>query len=219
MTMITNSIMNNAGLATQRHLPTLKIGSINVNSLVSDNKQLICQTFLDTHDFDILLVSETKLNPRRQCTFAGYTIHREDRPENHQGGGTAVIYKEGLNIAPVAISYNAADKLTEVAVVKIKFSNNTNLFIVSCYIKPNANVHSKVLKEMDDLFGVLNLHSINNYYIVAGDLNARHLDWGDSLCNRRGRQLKKWLEMRSIMHTCFILRLLLTRILFWTIVL
>lgn len=41
----------------------LSIYAINTNSLVSSHKQFIMQNFLDDNNPDVVLISETKLNP------------------------------------------------------------------------------------------------------------------------------------------------------------
>ena len=52
--------------------------------------------------------------------------------------------------------------------------------------------------EINYLCHKLNLISADNYYVIAGDLNARHPHWGDRVCNKKGELLKKWYDDDSL---------------------
>lgn len=62
------------------HVKNMLIYAINVNSLVSTNKQFIMQKFLDEHKPDFVLISETKLNSKHYIKFKNYHLLRNDRP-------------------------------------------------------------------------------------------------------------------------------------------
>lgn len=50
---------------------------------------------------------------------------------------------------------------------------------------------------MDDLkliFDELDLKNSVNYYILAGDLNAKHPDWQDVIPNNKGTSLRDWVR-------------------------
>lgn len=66
----------------------LKIIALNVNSIVSVSRRLNLLKFMEQHQPDILMLSETKINRHHQITFKNYKIIRQDRPNSHQGGGT-----------------------------------------------------------------------------------------------------------------------------------
>lgn len=38
------------------------------------------------------------------------------------------------------------------------------------------------------------LNDTANYYIIAGDFNAKHTDWANEKNNERGITLKKWID-------------------------
>ena len=47
----------------------LKIIAINVNSIITNYKRYSLHKFLNTHDLDIILLSETKLNPNHKLSL------------------------------------------------------------------------------------------------------------------------------------------------------
>ena len=72
------------------------------------------------------------------------------------------------------------------------------LFIIAAYANNQAN--KKFINELDYLFNKLNLIDVNNLYVVAGDFNARHTLWGDSIDRRKGIMLKNWLDNEGIVY-------------------
>lgn len=170
--------------------PWMKIISINTNSIISDEKQIILQKFLDAHNPDILLLSETKLNPNRYVSFKNYKISRNDRHQALQGGGTAILYKQSLKTTRVTCKAIKKLKIIETTVHKIKLTNNNVLLIISLYAT-NEN-KSSFITELNSLFSALKLDHNNVYYIIAGDYNARHPSWGDQIHNPRGNYLHRW---------------------------
>ena len=175
----------------------LKIASINVNSLISNPSRYSLQQFIDKHNPDIILLSETKLNPKYKVHYPNYSIIRTDRPFSTRGGGTAILIKEHIiayeKIFTPSSNHN---ELIEYTIIKIKLNNNKKLFIISMYA--NNQDKGTFINELNYLFQKLNLNNHNNYYILAGDLNARHKRWGDRDINCKGRLLNNWYEDNSI---------------------
>lgn len=75
----------------------LKIITINVNSIISNNKRQILNSFLNDHKPDIVLITETKLKPIYKLSFKNYKLIRADRL-NKPGGGCAILIKKKLNL-------------------------------------------------------------------------------------------------------------------------
>jgi endonuclease/exonuclease/phosphatase family metal-dependent hydrolase len=69
--------------------------------------------------------------------------------------------------------------------------------VVAIYA-PEASQNSCFITELETLFRCLNLNSDENYFLLAGDYNAKHQDWGNQLANPRGTQLFNWLGLHSI---------------------
>ena len=69
----------------------LKIISINVNSLIQNQRRDCLLNFTETHKPDIVLINETKLNPKYKIHFKDFTLVRNDRPNSKMRGGTAIL--------------------------------------------------------------------------------------------------------------------------------
>ena len=48
----------------------------------------------------------------------------------------------------------------------------------------------------------MNLQNENNYYILGGDLNAKHTEWGTDNNNEKGKLLNDWLIDNEITFGC-----------------
>ncbi|XP_076648087.1 uncharacterized protein LOC143356358 [Halictus rubicundus] len=166
------------------------MATINVNSLITHPRRHDLKQFLQTHNHDIVLLSETKLNPIHNLTFKNYKLYRKDRPNAVQGGGTAILIKNNITHEPIHPPSSTDNKILECTIIKIKTTNNNTLYILSAYAT-NDN-RSLYITSLDHLYQSLKLHNNNNYYIIAGDLNTKRKDWGDRTNNQTGRYFKKW---------------------------
>ncbi|XP_015437834.1 PREDICTED: uncharacterized protein LOC107192981 [Dufourea novaeangliae] len=168
----------------------IKVAAINVNSIISNSRRLDLLKFLQEYSHDALLISETKLNARYKISFKNYHVLRTDRPNAKQGGGTAIIIKRNIPFERISYPTSMVNEILEYTIIKIILSNSGNLFLVSIYAKfDNRKLFSK---ELFNLFSNLRLQDDNNYFIIAGDINARRIAWGDRLDNQRGRYMKQW---------------------------
>lgn len=75
----------------------LKMISINVNSLVANQRRFNLKHFINKHKIDIALINETKLKNVRKVNFENYSIFRDDRIEG-RGGGTAIVIKKIFHV-------------------------------------------------------------------------------------------------------------------------
>ena len=182
------------------HELNLSIYAINTNSIISDYKQFILQKFLDTYCPDLVLISETKLNPNHYVNFSNYNILRTDRPQATQGGGTAILYKNNIHVTQVKCECTQSFKLIETTILKMKLTNDNFLYIISIYVT-NSN-QSLFKNEIDKLFNALRLSNSKTYYLIAGDFNARNKNWGDQTSNQRGRYLSRWLMDNNVEFKC-----------------
>lgn len=84
-------------------------------------------------------------------------------------------------------------KCLETTVIKINLNiSNCKLYIRSAYAVGNNK--KEFMQELQTLFIELKRKDPLNYYILAGDLNARHENWGNPSPNHRGLALNKWLD-------------------------
>lgn len=107
-----------------------------------------------------------------------YNVISTDRLTNK--GGTATLVKRNIDYELIFTPSSRNNALLEFTIIKLKYKRN-NLFIISAYAT-NSNQQLFITK-LNDLFEKLELSSLNNYFILAGDLNSRHTNWGDENSN------------------------------------
>ncbi|OXU26695.1 hypothetical protein TSAR_016977 [Trichomalopsis sarcophagae] len=101
-------------------IATLKISSINVNSMVSLNKRFDLLNYVQANDLDIIMICETKLNNRHRVQFTDYNFIRTDRSAKSKGSGTALLIR---NTIPHDIIYPPSSKsnsILEYTIASIK---------------------------------------------------------------------------------------------------
>lgn len=173
-----------------RNLPKLKLLAINVNSIVTNQKRYSLTNILKKYNPDVALLSETKLKQNHIVNFKDYNIVRNDRTDR-QRSGTAIIIKRNIDYKRINI-YTPQNKLClENTIIKLKLKTNIHIFLIATYA-PCGN-QKEFIPELDNLFKQLQLEKEENYYIIAGDLNAKHTNWLNKENNPRGLSLNKWL--------------------------
>lgn len=179
------------------HTNQLVIIQVNVNSIVSNHKRYSLLRLTEEHNPDIVLINETKLTPKHSMSFKQYQLIRNDRPDSTQGGGVAILIRNTIkfhNLTPQVAFKNNENNSIEACAIRLKTTNNTYL-IICCVYAPGHN-RASFIDDLNDLFINLNIQS-NDLYIIAGDLNARHTDWGDHGVNSRGGFLKNWIQDKA----------------------
>ena len=179
-----------------QNINSLKIIAINVNSIVSIHKQQYLKTFLNENDPDVVLLNETKLNPKRRVQFENYKMIRVDRPESTLGGGTAILIKNQYSYKEIELRNIIKLTCLETTIVKLKLKRQQNLILISVYASQRNG--DTFQTDIDNLFKKLHLDNTNNLYIIAGDLNAIHTSWKNKTNNPRGNTLNKWLTTNNI---------------------
>lgn len=185
---------NNPG---QRYSRTkLSIIAINVNSIISLQRRLNLKDLVEEHDPDFVLLSETKLSNKYKINIENYSCARDDRPNSIQGGGTAALIKNKIKFQHIHPACLVNAKCLEATIIKVKINHNDSLFIIAAYAAGNNK--KEFIPELSSLFKELNLAHPNTYYVLAGDLNAKHTSWCNSTNNPRGVSLHLWLHENEI---------------------
>lgn len=192
--MINNNLTDSTNHNDNNTKITLKISAINVNSLRNVKRRIDLQKFANKYKLDLILVSETKLNPKYKISINNYNTYRTDRPNALNGGGTAIFSHNSLNTTEISYPNSKKNKCLEYTTIKIQLTSNKILYIFSIY----ANNNNTFIDELEDLFLKSKLQEPRVYYIIAGDFNARHTNWNDTLCNERGCKLQNWIETNHI---------------------
>lgn len=180
---------------------SLKIISLNVNSLINISRRLELAIFLKDNNPDIVCLNETKLNSTHKVSFDGYTMIRRDRKGAKRGGGVAILTKEKIKFSKV--NNNRIDSLSylETCIIRISTLHNKSLYLIAGYY-PAGNNNELFKSELSTIFNVLDLQNPNNFYIFAGDLNSKHSHWGNSTNNSKGTALYNWLFTNEYKFRC-----------------
>lgn len=153
---------------------------------------------------DIVLLGETKISASHKLEFKDYAMERRDRPNSKQGGGTAILIKKPFKYNRVITPESIAATNLEVTTIYFNLPQNQKLYIISAYAKCGNQKEFNV--EFQQLFESLKLNNSNNYYIIAGDLNAKHTNWHNDSNNQKGLFLNNWLlnnfaEFRATLYS------------------
>lgn len=187
----------------QLSISTMTIISINVNSIVALKRRAYMSDFLKKHKPDVLLICETKLNKHHNINFKDYNLIRTDRRNSVQGGGTAILIKncyafEAIN-SPVLDGFECLESTG----IWIRLPERNRLYILSMYAPRTSG--SRFSNELQKMFEGLKLDDPSNYYIIAGDINAKHANWLNSVNNPRGVFLSSWIVDNAIGFKCKLL--------------
>lgn len=156
---------------------SLKIIALNVNSIVTSNRRVKLEYFLQSHKPDIMLLSETKLNMKNKIRFPSYCVYRNDRLSNG-GGGTAILVKSSIKHE---IMNSPTMRNAEASSLKLPLQGSS-ISIVSLY-----NPKKLLIEDMKTL-----LKTDSNTFI-GGDFNAKHVSWHNKNNNSNGNTLNKFL--------------------------
>ena len=116
---------------------------------------------------------------------------RTDRPNAIQGGGTAILISNKLKFKEIPVKIKIAAEPIEITAISLNCINNYKLIVIAIYA-PRHNNHS-FIDELDELFAQNQLRDEKNLYIIAGDFNSRHKDWGDTITCPREAFITNWL--------------------------
>lgn len=156
---------------------SLKVAVWNANGL--SQHRLEVESFLNSKNIDIMLVSETHFTKKSFINFRNYNIYHTVHPENKAHGGVCVIIKS-------KIKHYEAEKFqqTNIQATSVVVEDWSGpLTISAVYCPPRfANKES----HYSQLFNTL-----NRRFFIGGDYNAKHSFWGSRLTNPKGRELMK----------------------------
>ena len=124
---------------------------------------------------DICLFRETFFNPDRAFRLANYVCHRTAKPT--VGGGTAILVRRGIVHHSVPVP--GLNHL-EAIVIQVTFAEKPAI-IHACYLLPSPPlIGADVTACLGGRLPVL----------MAGDLNAKHVDWNSRLSTRREKLVR-----------------------------
>lgn len=100
---------------------------------MSNIKRYDLHCFIKEHNHDIILLSETKLNPKHKIHFDSYKLLRTDRPNSTQGGGTAILIKDNIPHKKVDYPSSCNNQIIEYTIINLTNLKPYNFYIISLY--------------------------------------------------------------------------------------
>jgi hypothetical protein len=161
-------------------IKALRLACWNANGVRGRKQEL--DHFLGQHGIDICLLTETHLRSGEVFRLANYVCHRNDRLT--QGGGTAILVRRGIDHHAVPIQ---GLQHLEATAIQGKLVNKL-VKILAVYLSPSRPLPASDLSVC--LGGSLPI-------LMAGDLNAKHVEWNSRLTTRRGRLLRDYADKNS----------------------
>ena len=138
--------------------------------------------FLGQYGIDICLLTETHLRLGVVFRMAYYVCHRNNRLT--EGGGTAILVRRVIDHHFVPVQGLEHLEATAIQVTKA----NKPVKILAAYLSPTRPLIASNLSAcLGDSLPVL----------MAGDLNAKHVEWNSRLIAKRGRLLRDYADKNS----------------------
>lgn len=139
-------------------------------------------------DYDIIILSETWLEPRSKWLFRNFDTIRSDRGDC-RGGVIAIMVRNGIKYQALDNLFNAEGKI-EICGINIFFDFKT-FSIISLYKPPQVNIS---ISKWHNLFTHL-----NGEFFIGGDFNLHNTVWGSpSTCPEDQKLLKVCINPKSI---------------------
>lgn len=153
----------------------LKLAVWNANGLCRHVQEV--KMFLQIHNIDIMLISETHFTDKSYIKIPNYSIYNTNHPDGKAHGGTALIVKNDIK------HYEADKYITEhLQSTSINVENNTGTLRISAiYCPPKHNIKQQDFEHF--------LQTLGNKFIAGGDYNAKHTTWGSRIISSKGREL------------------------------
>jgi len=138
--------------------------------------------FLSQQGFDVCPVSETFLNPGQAIRLANYICHRTERTTT--GRGTTILVRRG--IVQHSVPVPGLNHL-EATTIQITLADKAVL-IIAANISPSRPL---IGADLTACFGG------GLPVSMAGEPNAKHVDWNSRLNTRRGKLLREYADGTS----------------------
>ncbi|PNF35987.1 hypothetical protein B7P43_G02293 [Cryptotermes secundus] len=165
---------------------SLRIVLWNANGLISHKLEL--QTFLNIHKIDIALISETHFTTRTVFKVPNYKVYHIPHPGDRARGGAAVIIRNSISHHELTHHQNVKFQAANVK-VNVK---PWPLIVSAVYCPPKHAISSEEYVEFLETYG--------SKYIIGGDWNAKHTQWGARLTTTKGRNLLEAMNRRNCNH-------------------
>ena len=162
----------------------LKVGSINICGM-SERSRTLLDKYSDLEKFDILFVQETGSSIKTKLNLTNMKFVTDTN--NSKNRGAALYVRDNIsltNLTELSLLSKHMDSAWGLVVI-----NNARYVVGSIYVKLNYDkAISEVLQMLNEAEKVSKKLKAAGV-ILAGDYNARHKAWGDTVNNQYGNEL------------------------------
>lgn len=168
-------------------ITTIKIKILNWNARGIKNKKEELSNKL--YDYDIVIVTETKMNNKESLKFKGYSVVEKNYPiKNKSSGGIAIIVRQDLKINKLK---EITLKSANIEILGIKISGLDRVERLNCfaiYRRPGIVESRNTWRSI-----IENLKKLKNV-IVVGNFNAHNTNWNCEDTDKNGEILQEEME-------------------------
>ena len=154
----------------------LRLLTWNANGITPHKLEL--QAALNIHNIDIAMISESHLTPTKSIKILGYKVYQSNHPDSTAHAGSVILVKNNLTHSLLP---SISETYLQATSIQVSVNKHFNLSFSSIYCPPGPKINSNNFKNY--------FESLGKYFIVAGDINAKHSSWGCLSTNPRGRVL------------------------------
>jgi len=139
--------------------------------------------FLNINKIDILLISESHFTNLTFFKIPHYHVYNTPHPDGNAHGGTTIIIRKTISHYELPPYQTKKLQATSVDIKATPWC----FTVAAIYSLPRYNISTDEYKDF--------LQTLGNRFIVGGDWNAKHTQWGSRLTTAKGRNL--WRAMRD----------------------
>lgn len=154
----------------------LKIVTWNANGILA--KLSTFEVLLNSQDIDICLLTETHLTNKNSLYLKNYVVYNAFCQSSSARGGSSLIIKNTIEHFELGKVENIDIQMTSVQISSLK--QKLNIGVVYC--SPTCSIRKETFKSL--------LLELGDRFILGGDFNAKHLDWGSRVTRTRGKELR-----------------------------
>jgi len=162
---------------------SILILQFNANDLKNHANEL--QLVLQEKRIDIALISETYFTKYSHIPITGYNLLKSNYPDNTTHGGAAIYIKSSLMYQSLP---NFCQPHLQSCFILLHL-NNILTTISTIYFPPKHNIN---IQNYDDYFS-----SFSHNFIIGGDYNAKHINWGCRTNNPRDVVLYNYTNLKG----------------------
>jgi hypothetical protein len=154
----------------------LRLLTWNANGIIPNKLEL--QAALNIHNIDIAMISESHLTLTKSIKILGYKVYQSNHPDSTAHAGSVILVKNNLTHSLLP---SFSETYLQATSILVSVNKHLNLSFSSIYCPPGPKINSNNF--------INYFESLGKYFIVAGDLNAKHSSWGCLSTNPRDRIL------------------------------